>query len=155
MEKILADLSDGSAGWEDGVLPSQLFWGFFVYAAVGEVLGVIEEGCGAVEDDLRGGTVPKKICGGVAVGWYVPEEFPGCELHDFLYCNTVLFEGEQQQLPMKEKEDFLTMSLRMCRMCINIVLKGELGKKIKLFLGELEEIKSDKGEADAYVFLGL
>ncbi|KAH7822791.1 uncharacterized protein MONOS_7088 [Monocercomonoides exilis] len=85
----------------------------------------------------------------------VPEEFPGCELYDFLYCNTVLFEGDQQQLWMKEKEDFLTMSLRMCRMCINIVLEGELGKKIKLFLGELEEIKSDNGEAEAYVFLGL
>ncbi|KAH7816539.1 uncharacterized protein MONOS_4913 [Monocercomonoides exilis] len=94
---IEADLSNGSSGWEDGVLPSQLFWGYFVYAAVWEVRGEIEEGGGAVEDDLRGGTVPKKIFGGVAVGWYVPEEFPGCELYDFLYCNTVLFEGEQQQ----------------------------------------------------------
>ncbi|KAH7828633.1 uncharacterized protein MONOS_14308 [Monocercomonoides exilis] len=97
MSTVSSVLGQVAYEMEDGVLPSQLFWGFFVDAAGGEARGAEEERGGAVGDGVRSGAVPEGLCEDAAVWKNVPEEFPGCELYDFLYCNTVLFEGEQQQ----------------------------------------------------------
>ncbi|KAH7821229.1 uncharacterized protein MONOS_6481 [Monocercomonoides exilis] len=59
--KILVDLSDGIAELEDVVLPRQLFWGFCVLVARGEVLGEFKERGSAIGVDLKSGTVPKGI----------------------------------------------------------------------------------------------
>ncbi|KAH7818524.1 uncharacterized protein MONOS_8405c1 [Monocercomonoides exilis] len=85
----------------------------------------------------------------------MPEDFTGDELSFFLYCSTMQFEGKQHKQPMNEKEDFLTISFRMFRNCSNTLFEGASEKKIKMFWEEFEGLQSEKGEADASVFLGF
>lgn len=50
----------------------------------------------------------------------------------------MLFEDEQQQQTMKEKEDFLMASFQMRLKCINAVLDGVSEKKIQMFFWKFE-----------------
>ncbi|KAH7820367.1 uncharacterized protein MONOS_6240 [Monocercomonoides exilis] len=72
----------------------------------------------------------------------VREEFMGDELLFLLYSFTVLFEVVLPQQPMEESENFLMVSFRMCRKCINtVLLEGASMKKIKKVFEEFEWLK--------------
>ncbi|KAH7816682.1 uncharacterized protein MONOS_8427 [Monocercomonoides exilis] len=67
----------------------------------------------------------------------------------------VLFEDELHLKLIIEKDDFLTISIWMCRKCINTVFEAEPESNIKMFFEKFEGLQSEKGEAETSVFLGF